>query len=274
MVQYYNFNQLDQFIEAVWDFYKNNKRDFLWRNKNPEPYHVVVSEIMLQQTQTSRVAIKFLEFIEKFPSFEKLAQAERVDVIATWVGLGYNRRAVALHEIAKTIVREFDGKLPHCVETLKPFKGLGHATASSIVAFAFNVPTIFIETNIRTVFIHSFFNKEQEVPDQLLLPLIEKTVCKANPREWYYALMDYGVYLKKEFKNPSRKSKHHIIQSSFEGSDRQIRGAIIKLLSQKKQLEIAQLFDLLEFDKNRIKQQCDKLVKEGMLINNNNNLLF
>lgn len=274
MVQHYNFNQLDQFIEAVWDFYKNNKRDFLWRNKNPEPYHVVVSEIMLQQTQTSRVAIKFLEFIEQFPSFEKLAQAERVDVIATWVGLGYNRRAVALHEIAKTIVREFDGKLPHCVETLKTFKGLGHATASSIIAFAFNVPTVFIETNIRAVFIHSFFNKEQEISDQILLPLIEKTVCKANPREWYYALMDYGVYLKKEFKNPSRKSKHHIIQSSFEGSDRQIRGAIIKLLSQKKQLEIAQLFDLLEFDKNRIKQQCDKLVKEGMLINNNNNLLF
>lgn len=265
MAWHYNFNELDQFVADIWQFYRQNRRDFVWRNLNPDPYHIVVSEIMLQQTQTSRVAIKFPEFIAQFPTFEILAQAQRADVLATWVGLGYNRRGVALHEIAQKVVTEFDGQLPACVQTLKTFKGLGHATASSIVAFAFNQPTVFIETNIRAVFIYSFFNKEQEVPDQLLMPLIEKTVCKANPREWYYALMDYGVYLKKQFKNPSRKSKHHSVQSTFEGSDRQIRGAIIKLLSQKKQLELAQLIDLLEFDSKRIEQQCNKLVKEGMI---------
>lgn len=260
----YSFDQIELFKKSIWDFYEKNKRFFLWREKHT-PYYIVVSEIMLQQTQTSRVEKKFVEFIERFPTFEVLAQAERVDVLAAWVGLGYNRRGVALHEIAKKIVTEFNGQLPCDVETLKTFKGLGHATASSIVAFAFNKPTVFIETNVRAVFLHSFYQKEEAVHDNMLMPLIEMAVDKNNPREWYYALMDYGVYLKKQFKNPSRKSKHHTTQSQFEGSDRQIRGAIIKLLTVKKQLTQKQLLSNLSFESARVEKQCQKLITEGMV---------
>jgi len=226
---------------------------------------------MLQQTQTSRIEKKFPEFIAKFPSFKALANAQRVDVLTVWVGLGYNRRGVALHEIAKRVVTEFNNQLPDDVETLQTFKGLGPATAASIVTFAFNKPTIFIETNIRAVFLHSFYPNEDAVHDNMLLPLIEMTVDKIDPREWYYALMDYGVYLKKEFKNPSRKSKHYTAQSQFEGSDRQIRGAIIKLLTQKKQITGQTLIKELVFDSNRIEEQCQKLVKEGIVLKAKNN---
>jgi A/G-specific adenine glycosylase len=229
---------------------------------------------MLQQTQTSRVEKKFVEFIELFPDFKTLAQAERVDVLAAWVGLGYNRRGVALHEIAKRVIAEFNGKLPDDVETLKTFKGLGPATASSVVAFAFNRPTVFIETNIRAVYLHCFYPKEQEVHDNMLMPLVEMTVDKASPRQWYYALMDYGVYLKKQFKNPSRKSKHHTTQSQFEGSDRQIRGAIIKLLTQKKELSEKQLLEQLQFEAARIQEQCKKLLAEKMIFKKDDRISF
>lgn len=257
--------QADDFIKFIWDFYKKNKRDFAWR-QTTDPYHIVVSEIMLQQTQTGRVVTKYQEFIAVFPDFKSLAKAERVDVLKQWVGLGYNRRGVALHEIAKKIELEFNEQLPDCPEILQTFKGLGPATAASIVAFAFNKPTVFIETNIRAVFLHSFYQKETEIHDKMLLPLIEMTVCKKNPREWYYALMDYGVYLKKLHKNPSRKSKHHSTQSQFEGSDRQIRGAIIKLLTQKKRCSLDALKKELAFEPARIEKQCNKLTKEGMVI--------
>lgn len=257
------------FQKQVWNFYKSNKREFAWRNTT-NPYYIVVSEIMLQQTQTSRVEQKYQDFIKTFKDFKSLAQATQAEVLTLWVGLGYNRRALALYGIAQKVMAEYNGKLPDDVEVLKTFKGLGHATASSIVAFVFNKPTIFIETNIRAVFLHSFFKEEQEISDALLMPLVEATVCKDNPREWYYALMDYGVYLKKLHKNPSRKSKHHAIQSVFEGSDRQIRGAIILKLTQQKTLSLAQLYQELSFDKDRIIQQCNKLKKEGMIKINNN----
>lgn len=266
-------HNLTDFINFIWDFYQNNKRDFAWR-QTTEPYHIVVSEIMLQQTQTSRVVAKYQEFIAAFPDFKSLAQAERVDVLSRWVGLGYNRRGVALHEIAKKVQAEFGGQLPDCPKILQTFKGLGPATAASIVAFAFNKPTVFIETNIRAVFLHSFYQNETEVHDKMLLPLIEMTVCKKNPREWYYALMDYGVYLKKLYKNPSRKSKHHVVQSQFEGSDRQIRGAIIRLLTQKKQRSLTQLKKELQFEPARLEKQIQKLIQEGMLQQNKNIFLL
>ncbi len=264
---------LEAFKTTLWCFYKQNKRDFPWRNTT-DPYCIVVSEIMLQQTQTSRVQEKYLEFIKTFPDFVSLAKAPFSAVLVCWVGLGYNRRAMALHGIAQKVVTEFGGQLPCDVETLKTFKGLGHATASSIVAFAFNKPTEFIETNIRAVYLHTFYRNQIEVDDKMLLPLIALTVDKENPREWYYALMDYGVVLKKLHKNPSRKSKHHTQQSAFEGSDRQIRGAILRLLTQKSLLSLEVICEQLSFDGIRIETQVQNLCKEGFLQRNKEELFF
>lgn len=231
---------LKEFQAFVWDFYKQEKRLFAWR-ETTNPYFIVVSEIMLQQTQTSRVVEKYNLFIQTFPTFESLANASFKEVLKVWVGLGYNRRAQALQGIAQKIVNEHSGVLPSSPEILQTFKGLGPATASSIVTFAFNKPTVFIETNVRAVFLHSFFKDQDEVHDKELMPLVALTVDEINPREWYYALMDYGVYLKKTYKNPSKKSKHHTEQSAFEGSDRQIRGAVLRQLTKK---ESVTFFDI------------------------------
>jgi A/G-specific adenine glycosylase len=256
---------LESFKCVLWGFYRNNKRDFAWRNTT-DRYKIVVSEVMLQQTQTQRVVGKFASFTQRFKTFKDLADASTRDVLAEWVGLGYNRRGLALHEIAQRVIHEFDGQLPDDPGILETFKGLGPATASSIVTFAFNKPTTFIETNIRAVYLHAFFHESQDVSDKELLPLIELTVDVSNPREWYYALMDYGVVLKKLYKNPSRKSKHHNVQSKFEGSDRQIRGAIVRVLTQKTIATLGQLHALFPEQEVRVRKVLEGLSKEGFIV--------
>ncbi len=225
-------SQIKKFQTKIWEYYQVNGRDFVWRQKIT-PYYVVVSEIMLQQTQTARVAEKFPKFIKLFPNFTTLAQATPAQVIMTWQGLGYNRRALFLRELARKIINEYKGKLPNTPEELITLPGIGKNTAGSIMAFAFNQPVVFIETNIRAVFLHEFFPSQTEVSDTELLPLIEATVSKDRPRDWYYALMDYGVLLKKENKNTSRASKHHQKQSVFKGSQRAVRGEILRILAKK-----------------------------------------
>ena len=255
----------EEFRAAVWTFYKKNKRDFAWRNTR-NPYHIVVSEIMLQQTQTSRVTEKYENFLQQFPSFEALARASVGDVLKEWVGLGYNRRALALQGIAQKVVADYGGILPHDPLILETFKGLGPATAASIVAFAYNIPTIFIETNIRTVYLHAFFGHQQElISDKQLLPFVAGTVDQENGREWYYALMDCGVELKKLYKNPSRKSKHHAKQSKFEGSDRQIRGAVVRILTQQQRASLEEL-QALGYETERLTKILDALCKEGFIL--------
>jgi A/G-specific adenine glycosylase len=255
---------LDQFKQDIWTFYKTNKRSFAWRNVD-DPYKVVVSEIMLQQTQTYCVEKKFDQFIELFPDFKSLAHAPKHAVIAAWQGLGYNRRALALQGIAQKVMQEHGGSLPNDQEILVTFPGIGKATASSICAFAFNAPSPFIETNIRSVFIHFFFKERDDVHDKELMPLIAESLDHNEPREWYYALMDYGVMLKKTLKNPSRKSKHHTQQSKFEGSDRQIRGMILKSLTRFISCHIDELYAEIPREQSRINKALDQLIEEGFI---------
>jgi A/G-specific adenine glycosylase len=254
-----------QFRSFIWEFYGSNARNFAWR-EYVTPYRVVVSEIMLQQTQTDRVAKKFGAFIQKFPSFEELAAASQAEVITSWQGLGYNRRALALHKIAKIIVQEYQGILPNDPKLLQTFPGIGLHTAGSICAFAYNMPAIFIETNIRTVFLYHFFRGQKQVHDKLLMILIAQTVDHENPRHWYYALMDYGVVLKKEFHNLiNHQSRHHAVQSKFEGSERQIRGMILKILTKQKSVTFEDLCNLIDREPKRIEKNLHALCQEGFL---------
>jgi len=201
-----------------------------WR-ETKNPYHIVVSEIMLQQTQVERVMKKYPLFIKKFPSFQVLAWASRARVLAVWQGLGYNRRALALQKIAHIVVNEYKGALPSDHELLQKMPGIGKATAGSVATFAFNRPIPFIETNIRRVYIHFFFAKKRKVNDAEILPLVLRTMDLKNPREWFFALMDYGSMLGEKMKtNPNKKSAHYMRQPKFEGSRRQLRGNILKTL--------------------------------------------
>lgn len=221
--------EIADFQKSIWEFYAANKRDMPWRS-NTDPYWVLVSEVMLQQTQVSRVIPKFEAFMAAFPTVQALAAAPLSDVLGQWSGLGYNRRAQYLLKAAQVITKEHKGIFPQNRSALEALPGIGPNTAGAIMAYAFNRPVVFIETNIRSVFLHHFFNDASAVDDREIRQLVELTLDYSQPREWYWALMDYGSYLKQTTPNPSRRSKHHAKQSRFEGSPRQLRGKILKRL--------------------------------------------
>jgi A/G-specific adenine glycosylase len=255
--------EIAEFRKIIWDFYKKNKRDLPWRHTR-DPYKILVSEVMLQQTQSYRVIAKYTSFIKKFPTVAILAKASVQAVLKEWQGLGYNRRALYLKKCAEQIVSEFQGKFPKDLELLCTLPGVGKATAGDILAFAWNKPAIVVETNIRSVFIHFFFQDKTTVSDKEIIPLIEKTLDQKNPREWYWALFDYGAELKKNLINPSRKSKHYTRQSIFVGSFRQKRGAILKLLLQKPGTQ-KEIKEVLEYDSGEIAKILLALEKEGFI---------
>lgn len=221
----------DSFLETLWGFYDAHGRDLPWRHTD-DPYKIMVSEIMLQQTQVGRVIPKYQEFLKQFPTVNVLAKAELGAVLRAWSGLGYNRRAKFLHQAAQMVVERYKGTFPESLGELVQLPGVGHNTAGAILAYAFNKPVVFIETNVRSVYIHHFFADRDDVADKELLPYIEATLDKQNPREFYWALMDYGSHLKQTTGNAAARSKHHVKQSTFVGSKRQVRGAILRALGQ------------------------------------------
>ncbi len=251
------------FRRTVLAYYRLHKRDLPWR-KTKDPYHILVSEVMLQQTQAQRVVGKYREFITRFPTVSTLATAPFAEVLRKWQGLGYNRRALYLHKTAKIITTEYGGVIPHDPALLEALPGIGHYTACAISAFAFNKPYPFIETNIRSVYLHHFFPTREKVSDKELLPLIERTLPLKNPRDWYAALMDYGAYLKAQGENPSRRSAHHTHQKPFKGSDRELRGALLRALS-KGSHTYAALSQAVPFTEVRIKTNLSALVREGLV---------
>lgn len=221
------------FQKRVRAWYEKNGRHALpWRSTT-NPYRILVSEVMLQQTQVERVIPKYRAFVRAYPTVEALAAASLHDVLTHWQGLGYNRRARMLHLNAKSIVRDHKGAFPKTASALEQLAGVGPYTARAVLIFAYNQPEVCIETNIRTVFLHEFFKNKEAVSDKELLPYIERTLDTTCPRIWYAALMDYGTHLKKTTANPSRKSTHHTTQKPFKGSLRETRGSILKLLLQK-----------------------------------------
>ncbi len=215
---------------AVWQHYKaHGRHDLPWR-LTTDPYAVLVSEVMLQQTQVSRVIPKYESFLESFPTVEVLAAAPLSAVLRLWQGLGYNRRAKLLQKTAQAVVAEFAGQFPRDEATLRRLPGIGPYTAAAVLAFAYNEPVVLIETNVRTVFLHHCFPSIEQVSDSALLPLIAQALPRGRAREWYWALMDYGSHLKTQHGNANRRSRSYTKQSRFVGSNRQVRGAIVRVL--------------------------------------------
>lgn len=223
-------------------------RDLPWR-RTRDPYIIWLSEVMLQQTQVPRVETRMPAWLDRFPTVQALAQAAPSDVLDAWQGMGYNRRALALHRAAQCVMEDWDGEFPRETRDLVALPGIGPATAQGIRSFAFDLPGVYLETNVRTVFLHHFFPDVPAVPDRELVPLIQAACPVApgttadetapfaapqddadTPRAWYYALLDYGAYLKKTLPNPSRRSAVYSRQSKFEGSRRQKRAHIVRML--------------------------------------------
>jgi A/G-specific adenine glycosylase len=220
---------------------------------------------MLQQTQVERVINKFQQFITLFPDIKTLDKSPLRKILSVWQGLGYNRRALALKNIARILIEEYNSEVPRSLDELIKLPGIGQTTASEIVTFAFNQPTVFIETNIRSVFLHYFFSERDDVSDGEILPLVAKTVDRSNPRTWYYALMDYGTFLKKQYANPNRKSTHYNKQSTFKGSNRQIRGKIVKYLTENQSTTGKQIAQDLQIPFEKAEPNLIRLEKEGFL---------
>jgi len=252
------------FREVIYGYYKEHRRPFPWR-ETTEPYHILVSEVMLQQTQTSRVEVKFREFVSAFPDFGSLADAPLRRVLEVWQGMGYNRRAVSLKRTAETVVSEHAGVLPDTEHELLKLPGIGPYTASAVCAFAFNKPTVLIETNIRRVFIHFFFQGQEKVKDSDIVPLVEQTMDRENLREWYSALMDYGVMLAKHTENPNRRSAHYAKQKAFEGSGRQLRGMVLRDILQEGGLSEEELVVRTGKEPERVRVVLGELEKEGFI---------
>jgi len=255
------------FHATVYAYYeKEGRHELAWR-RTSDPYRILVSEFMLQQTQVPRVIAKYQEFIAAFPSITTLVRAPLQEVLRVWSGLGYNRRALSLKKAAERIVAEHQGRVPREPEILATLPGIGPATAAEIAAFAFGKAVPFIETNIRAVFIHEFFAKKKRVSDAEILPLVEQTLDRDDPRRWYYALMDYGVMLKKRVENPSRKSAHHVKQARFEGSNREKRGMLLKALTQQQGgIALQELSKATGLGRDEVKTVIAALKREGFVI--------
>ncbi|HPI92092.1 MAG TPA: A/G-specific adenine glycosylase [Deltaproteobacteria bacterium] len=253
------------FIKVILGHHASHGRSLPWR-EDITPYRVLVSEFMLQQTQVERVLGKYSLFLQRFPDIHILAEASLRDILDLWQGLGYNRRAMNMWKTAQRVVDEHQGELPDAQDELVRLPGIGPATAGAIMAFAFNKPVVFIETNIRRVFIHSFFQDRTGVRDRELMPLVEATLDRNNPRRWYYALMDYGAMLGRQLPNPNLRSAHYTRQTPFEGSDRQVRGRILRGLLENGTLQAKNLSSHLEIDLDRLGRILSGLEKDGLVV--------
>jgi A/G-specific adenine glycosylase len=238
----------DEFVELVRSEGERLYRVLPWRCID-DPYAVLVSEVMLQQTQVARVEKHWTRFLGLFPTIDALAAAGTADVLAQWQGLGYNRRALALKRAAEVCAAERGGKLPDTAEELEALPGIGPATAAGVMAFAYNRPSVYIETNVRTVFLHELFPACDKVSDRQLAPLVAATCPEDDARAWYYALLDYGAHLKTLVANPSRRSAHYTRQSAFEGSRRQKRAELVRIVLAEPGIgadELAERLDVFE----------------------------
>lgn len=258
------------FIQTVRAFYNRNGRHSLPWRKTTKPYNILVSEIMLQQTQVERVVPKYQAFIKQFPTTKQMAEASLAEVLTQWQGLGYNRRAKLLWQCAQVIHHQKAGRWPKTYNELIALPGIGPYTAGAVLAFAYNEAVPLIETNVRTVYLHHFFPKQTDVTDAAMLRLITKHLTllptfKVFPRTWYAALMDYGSHLKRTHGNPNNRAKNYVKQSRFRGSDREVRGAIIRALSEKPATEATLKTQLKYLNEVKIDAQLDRLLEEGMI---------
>lgn len=252
------------FLEILWGYYREHGRHELpWRlpeaDGSIDPYKILVSELMLQQTQVPRVIPKYHEFLRQFPDVVSLADAELGEALRAWQGLGYNRRAKFLWQSAQYIHEA--GAFPNSLESLVALPGVGTNTAGAIMAYAFNAPVVFVETNIRTVIFYHFAPDAENIPDSFIREVLTELLDTEHPREFYWALMDYGAFLKTQVRN-NAQSKQYTKQSAFHGSRRQVRGSVLRLLTTGPQT-LENLQKIIEDE--RLPNVLEALLAEGLI---------
>jgi A/G-specific adenine glycosylase len=259
---------VDQCIAELTAFFNHGSRTIPWREPEQDgsysAYKILVSEIMLQQTQVVRVIPKYQAFLNQFPTIDSLVSADLSDVLRLWVGLGYNRRAKYLWQAAQQLK---DKQEPWTCEDLVSCVGIGPNTANAVLAYAYNQQVLFIETNIRSVILHHFFKDQHMVKDAAILDILQQIVPwhssnYLSPRLFYWAMMDYGTHLKATHGNPNIRSRSHAVQATFVGSNRQIRGKIIQTLAVAP-TSVSELKQVINDD--RFDEICKALEREGLI---------
>ena len=216
------------FQHKIFSWWTTHKRDLPWRHTR-DPYRIMISEVMLQQTQVLRVLPKYREFIERFPTVVDLAKATSADVLRIWKGMGYNRRALYLHRTAKIICDQYNGHFPINYELLTTLPGLGTYTARAILVFAFKQEVPLVDTNIRQIITHFFFN-DQPQKESVIEEVARQLVPSGKSWEWHQALMDYGALRLARARSGSLIKASRRTSVPFKDSNRFFRGRIIDRL--------------------------------------------
>lgn len=247
---------IQRFQKKILAFYQQNKRDLPWR-KTTDPYHILVSEFMLQQTQVTRVIEYYTTWMKKWPTVQLFAKTAYKNVLTAWMGLGYNRRAMYLYKTAQIIVHDFDGDVLEAVKQFDKLPGIGLYTSKAVQIFSANADIATVDTNIRRIFIKEF-NLSESITDKELFSIAEKCLPPGRSRDWHNALMDYGaLYLTSKKTGIKPKTQ----QSRFQGSDRQIRGQILRLLLKETQ-SLYQIQDQIDVETKRLSTILEKMEKE------------
>ncbi|MHA2359292.1 MAG: Fe-S cluster assembly protein HesB [Candidatus Thorarchaeota archaeon] len=257
----YSGADVSAFQERIMQWWDENARDLPWRCDS-SPYNVLVSEVMLQQTQVNRVVPKYLEFLNQFPTLEVLAAADTKELLQIWSGLGYNRRALWLREAARQIMVK--NEFPNTVEELRNLKGVGPYTSRSILIFAFNKDLAAVDTNIRRVLIASGF-ADEEMSSSQLQQVADDLLLKGRSCDWHNALMDYGALV---ITSSSTGVSPQTKQPRFKGSTRQLRGAIIRILTKSHTLSLNELISNLNSENIQCKDVnpvLNQLLAEGFV---------
>src|SRR3954463_4619621 len=267
---------------AVWDWYEPRARAYAWRRGKPNAYRTLVSELMLQQTQASRVEPLFRAFLRRFPTVASLASASRADVVRAWAGLGYNRRAVYLHAAAHAVVRDHGGRVPVDPQALRSLPGVGPYTAAAVASIAGGVPVAAIDVNVRRVVRRVGFG-DTEPPGRAIDALADRWVDADDPGGWNQALMDLGREHCSAvprcdgcpLRHSCRWRRSHLAgapiergvkrQAPFIGSRREGRGRVVDVLRTRASAAPAALARTTGFDASRVGQALDGLVRDGVV---------
>lgn len=249
------------FRREIRAFYRRHGRALPFRETDDD-YAITVSEIMLQQTQVGRVLPRYNAWLRRFPDWEALAEAPSREVLALWSGLGYNRRALYLREMARVVIEQYGGRLPDEPAELKKLPGIGEYTANAIAVFAFGKRVAAVDTNVRKVIIHKL-KLPKDTPMAEIRDLAEQLLPRSDIREWHYALMDYarlGLSATESRAIPALSK-----QSKFEGSRRQIRGEIIRQLTEKRRVRLETVAEVLDRDLAAVREAAEMLATEGLI---------
>jgi A/G-specific adenine glycosylase len=268
-------------LEPLLDWYRPKRRLYPWRRSRPNPYHVLVSEVMLQQTQAARVVPAFRAFIRRFPSVSILASASRREVLSAWAGLGYNRRAFWLSETARRIVVEHQGEIPSEPDALARLPGIGPYTAAAVASLAYGLPVPAVDTNVRRVVARAVLGRDGFEPS---LPDVRRAAAgwmqEADPADWNQAVMDLGREIcrpkprcercplapscafRLSGRTPVRQGR---TASPYEGSFRQLRGAIVRILREQSSATVAELFGLTCQPADRVVEAVSALAADGLV---------